>query len=194
MTTRFIDRAIRSSVARAQRMQPGRVRRVAEETLYSSPAQRPLVEDVRSARDYLVSTGLGTAAASTVAVRRTDRTVAVTREGSMAAEIDGRSLETVSADAGPLARAAAAVGAAVWAHPPALMALAAADRRVDESVSRDLAECCGRIVFGAEVTEPGVGVVAGEGVVAAGSTAIDAVARLEAAERLATITLHLPDR
>jgi hypothetical protein len=78
MTTRFIDRAIRSSVARAQRMQPGRVRRVAEETLYSSPAQRPLVEDVRSARDYLVSTGLGTAAASTVAVRRTDRTVAVT--------------------------------------------------------------------------------------------------------------------
>ena len=90
MTTRFIDRAIRSSVARAQRMQPGRVRRVAEETLYSSPAQRPLVEDVRSARDYLVSTGLGTAAASTVAVRRTDRTVAVTREGSMAAEIDGR--------------------------------------------------------------------------------------------------------
>ena len=112
----------------------------------------------------------------------------------MAAEIDGRSLETVSADAGPLARAAAAVGAAVWAHPPALMALAAAGRRVDESVSRDLAECCGRIVFGAEVTEPGVGVVAGEGVVAAGSTAIDAVARLEAAERLATITLHLPDR
>src|SRR5690606_33679607 len=84
--------------------------------------------------------------------------------GSMAAEIDGRSLETVPADAGPLARAAAAVGAAVWAHPPALMALAAADRRVDESVSRDLAECCGRIVFGAEVTEPGVGVVAGEGV------------------------------
>ena len=195
MTTRFIDRAIRSSVDRAQKMQPRRVRRVAEETLYSAPAQRSLVEDLRSAGEYLISAGLGTRAGSVVAVRRSDRSVAVTRTDTDLTAVDGRSIETapVAPDGDPVARTAALVGAAVWAHPPALLALAARGGSVDASTSRGLAGRCGPIVSGDDLREPGVGVVAGEGVLAAGSSAVDAVARLEAAERLAPITLRIPD-
>lgn len=194
MTTRYIDRAIRSSVDLAQRMQPGRWRRVADATLYASPGQRSLVEDVRRAGQYLVSSGLGIRFGSVMAVRRNDRTVAVTTEGADIADVDGQCLATVAVDDSPVARAAGRVGAGVWAHPAALLALAAAGATADETTSGDLARLCGRIVSGTDLSEPGVGVVAGEGVLAVGSSAVEAVARLEAAERLATITLHSLDR
>lgn len=197
MTTRFFDRAIRSSVDRAQKIQPRRMRRVADETLYSAPSQRGTVEDIRRATGFLLASGLGTRAGSVVAVRRNDRSVAMTRPDSDLEAVDGRSLETVTVEsygAHPVVRAAIDFGAAVWAHPVSLLALAAAGRSADRSLSKDLADRCGVLISGTSLEHPGVAVVTGEGVLAVGETAVDAVSRLEAAERLAAITLRTPDR
>ena len=63
-------------------------------------------------------------------------------------------------------------------HPVSLLACAAGKIDVDLSASEELAERAETVT-----------VIPGQGVVAAGDDALDAVTRLEAAERLAEITL-----
>lgn len=201
MTPGFLDRMLRSSVDRALKVPPLRPRRAAEEALYAAPAQRALVADIQQAAHRLSVTGLGLSGAAVVAARRSNGTVAVTRFDADLAAIDNRSLLTVPNAATEsrhvrVADAARRFGGAVWAHPAALLTLAASHREPDPAVSSSLAAVAGRISVGGEMTEGGVTVLAGDAVLAAGSTASEAVTRLEAAERIAAITvsgLRLPD-
>ena len=125
----------------------------------------------------------------------------VTEWGADLGDIDGRSLVTwIPGDPETAAGATVderngrlysaltshdSIAAVVLAYPPHLLAAAQSD---EASVGGHgpLGERAGRIGSG-PVAGPGVWVVAG-GVIAAGSSPLDASARLEAAERIAQIT------
>lgn len=190
-TVGIIDRLMRSSVDRAIAMQPRRTRRLADEYLYAAPVARPAVEAIRSAGRRLVASGLASTALGGVAVRKSDRSVTRVIPGSDLTAVDARHLETAAASPGdPLAWAAASVGAAVLAHPVSLLAVSttvgldALDR-----AAGGLWSISGEIGTSGTPTAEGVWVVPGVGVIAADRDPDGAVTRLEAAERLASITL-----
>jgi ribulose-5-phosphate 4-epimerase/fuculose-1-phosphate aldolase len=185
----LVDQAMRSSVERAMRLQPRGTRRMADELLYTAPAERETVAAVRAAGARMVEAGLALPTAAAVAARHGPSSMTISRRGVDVARLDGRHLVRLPLDgqadddvpetADLLGRLiAGGAGAAVWAHPVSLLACAAAGIEPDGSVSSDLA--------GSAET---VTVVPGRGVVAAGHDPQDAVSRLEAAERLAEITL-----
>jgi ribulose-5-phosphate 4-epimerase/fuculose-1-phosphate aldolase len=162
---------------------------MADELLYTAPSERETVAAVRAAGARMVETGMALPTAGTVAARHGPSSMTISRRGVDVARLDGRHLVRMATDgetdddvpesAGLLARLiAGGAGAAVWAHPVSLLACAAAGVEPDSAVSSDLA--------GPAET---VTVLPGRGVVAAGTDPQDAVARLEAAERLAEITL-----
>jgi ribulose-5-phosphate 4-epimerase/fuculose-1-phosphate aldolase len=185
----FVDQAMRSSVERAMRLQPRGTRRMADELLYTAPSERETVAAVRAAGHRMVEAGLTLPTAGVVAVRQGPSSMTISRRGVDVARLDGRHLVRMSTDgevdddvpetAGLLGRLiAGGAGAAVWAHPVSLLACAAAGVEPDGSVSSDLAAPAETVT-----------VLPGRGVVAAGNDPQDTVARLEAAERLAEITL-----
>jgi ribulose-5-phosphate 4-epimerase/fuculose-1-phosphate aldolase len=188
----LVDQAMRSSVERAMRLQPRGTRRLADELLYTAPAERETVAALRVAGARLVEAGLTLPTAGAVAARHGPSAMTISRRGVDVARLDGRHLVRLPLEGGAddadddvpetadlLGRLiAGGAGAAVWAHPVSLLACAAAGIEPDGSVSSDLAESAETVT-----------VVTGRGVVAAGHDPQDAVARLEAAERLAEITL-----
>ncbi|MGH9242800.1 MAG: class II aldolase/adducin family protein [Acidimicrobiales bacterium] len=186
----LIDQAMRSSVDRALKLQPRKARRVADELLYSAPAERDAVAALHAAGCRLVEARLAVSATGAVAARHGSASMTVSRRGADLTQLDARHLVRVAldGDAEP-DDAPAAVGllreiirvgaaAAVWAHPVALLACAAAGVEPDRSVSDELSAMAETVT-----------VIPGRGAVAAGADPLDAVARLEVAERLAEITL-----
>jgi ribulose-5-phosphate 4-epimerase/fuculose-1-phosphate aldolase len=187
-----VDQAMRSSVDRAMKLQPRGTRRVADELLYTGPSERDTVAALRAAGARLVEAGLSVSTAGAVAARQGPATMTISRRGADLARLDGRHLvrlrldghdadDDVAAPAGAIALARLIDGgaaAAAWAHPVFLLACAAAGVEPDPSVSSELA------VLAQTVT-----VLPGEGVASPGDDPLDAVARLEAAERLAQITI-----
>jgi ribulose-5-phosphate 4-epimerase/fuculose-1-phosphate aldolase len=186
----IIDQAMRASVERAMALQPRKAERVADELLYSVPAERDAVAAIRAAGTAMVEARLALPTAGAVAVQSGSSWMTVTQQGTDLTRIDGRHLirlglgddelpDDAPAAAGLLRELIrAGTAAAVWAHPVWLLAGAAAGIEPDRSVSSDLA------ALAATVT-----VIPGRGVVAAGHDPQDAVARLDAAERLAEITI-----
>jgi hypothetical protein len=193
----ILDRFMRSSVDRAVAMQPRRTKKIADEYLYAAPAARPGIEAIRSAARRLVDAGLSSPGLGGVAVRRSERTVTRVAPGTDLGAVDARHLETVGVESDdPLVSAASAVGAAVLAHPVSLLALAVS-KNLDAIDSRSL-EALGALAGGVAVAErptsEGVWVVPGVGVIAIAVDLMTAVTRLEAAERLAAITLAIRER
>jgi ribulose-5-phosphate 4-epimerase/fuculose-1-phosphate aldolase len=191
MTRRnLIDQAMRSSVDRAMQLQPRKARRVADELLYSVPAERETVAALRAAGARMVEAGLAVSAAGVVSAQHGSSWMTVTRQGTDLTRIDGRHLLRIALDGEELpedAPGATAIlrdvirvgpAAAVWGHPISLLACAAVGFEPDPSASDDLAALAQTVT-----------VIPGRGAVAAGEDPLDAVARLEAAERLAEITL-----
>lgn len=188
----LVDRMIRSSVDRALRLQPRRARRIADETRYSSPSARGLIDDLAAAARRLLASGLAVPTATRLAVRRDDGRIAVSIAGADLARLDGGRVETLDPARHPtdLAAVAARVGGAVAVHPPALLALATLGRTPDPHASAELAALAG--VLSRDLpTQPGVGILPAGVAIGADRTAKGAVARLEAAERLAEISLRL---
>lgn len=187
----ILDRMIRSSVDRALRMQPKRSQKVADEYLYTSPAARPDVEEIRNASARLVSSGLTTSSLGRVVVRRSDKSVTQVVPGKDLTAVDARHLETVDVNDGDIVvLAAASTGAAVLAHPVSLLALSLTGRTPERSVGA-LSELAGPIEIAGVLPSYGEGVwiVPSLGVVSVASDVGAAVTRLEAAERLAAITV-----
>lgn len=195
----LLDRMMRGSVDRALRMQPGRTREVADEYLYAAPSVRPEVEAIRRAGRHLVMAGLAVTGLGAVAVRRSDVAAVVTRSEADLAAIDHRDLSTIMLDDPVRDDPAAGRGvlldligggaaAAVWGQPVGLLVLAAGGEGPDPAVAPGLAGVAGPILLTGTVTA-GVRVVPGAGAAGAGGDPLDAVTRLEAAERLAAITL-----
>ena len=178
----LIDQAIRSSVDRAMKLQTRKAKQVADELLYSVPAERDAVAALRTAGVRLVEGHLAVSTVGVIAARHGSSWMTVTRLGTDLTRIDGRHLIRVEVDADDLpedAPGASAIlrdvirvgaGAAVWAHPVSLLACAAGKIDVDLSASEELAERAETVT-----------VIPGQGVVAAGDDALDAVTRLEAA-------------
>jgi hypothetical protein len=187
----LFDRWMRTSVQRALRMQPKRVSKVADEYLYAAPRAREEIEAIRNACRRLVETGLTSSSLGRVAMKRTEHAVTQVEPGSDLAAVDARHLQTADRSKSDLVvDAAAEAGAAVLAHPPSLLALTATGRIPDTQLVA-LAEQAGPIEI---VDEPplgrsGVWVVPSQGAIAVDSEVAGAVTRLEAAERLAAITL-----
>jgi ribulose-5-phosphate 4-epimerase/fuculose-1-phosphate aldolase len=187
----ILDRFIRSSSDRALKMQPKRVSKVADEYLYAAPGVRDEVEAVRNACRRLIEAGLTSASLGRIAMKRTDHAVSQIVPGTDLTAVDARHFETADRSLDdPVVEAAAASGAAVLAHPVSLLALAAAGRTPDTSITF-LAEQAGRIaiVEALPSDEAGVWILPTLGAVAIAENVEDAVTRLEAAERLAAITV-----
>lgn len=189
--TGVLDRLMRASVSIAGRIQPRKAFRQADDAVYSSPVSREAVEAIRSAGRRLVSAGLGVNGVAVIAWKRSENRIGVTNAGADLSAIGPSDLTSVPrGDDGagaPVAVKAvrAGAGAAVWSHPVALLALAG-DHQVPDAVIEGLAQRAGSIGLAGSGSFD-VTVYPGEGVLAVGSDPIDAVARLEAAERLAAI-------
>ncbi|NIA24249.1 MAG: hypothetical protein GWP04_01625 [Gammaproteobacteria bacterium] len=192
----LLRRIMRRSVDRAVQMQPRRVDRIRNDLLYAAPSERDLVAEIRRAAERLLAAGLAPATLGAVAVRRSDKSATRTAVGADLGCIDNRALDTVPIDdSDPLVAALAFHEAAAWGLPPMLLALAE-QHRVPEPVVASMSEAAGSIRLGV-ATEPlpeGVTVIRGMGVLAVGDDVGTAVTRLEAAEFLATITVHMSDR
>lgn len=189
----MIDRLMRSSVDRALKMQPRRTQRVADELLYAAPSAREDVGAVREAGERLVRAGFCPAGLGAIAVRRTPKRAAITAIGADLSALDNRHLESVDLDdrvSPALAALRSGAEAAVYAFPPTLLALVSEGVELFVGVS-DLADVAGpvAIVDSVDAIRSGVTVVAGRGVVSGHEDPLAAVARLEAAEALAIITL-----
>ncbi len=187
----LLDRWMRSAVQRALHMQPKRVRKVADEYLYAAPAAREEIETIRDACRRLVESGLTSSSLGRVAIRRSAHAVTQIIPGTDLKAVDARHLQTADRSTGdPVVESAAASGAAVLAHPSSLMALAARGLTPARTLTA-LAEQAGPIDIVDEPRpgEEGVWVVPALGAIAVGDTVAGAVTRLEAAERLAEITL-----
>jgi ribulose-5-phosphate 4-epimerase/fuculose-1-phosphate aldolase len=174
------------------KLQTRKARRVADELLYSVPAERDAVAVLRTAGARLVEAHLAISTVGVVAARHGSSWMTVTRIGTDLTRIDGRHLIRVgleddrlpddAPDASGVLREIIRVGAdaAVWAHPVSLLACAAGGIELDRSASNELAAPAETVT-----------VIPGRGVVSAGDDPLDAVSRLEAAERLAEITLAI---
>lgn len=183
----LLNRLTKRSVDVALRMQPRRTARVRDEILYAAPAERDNVQQIRDAGKRLVAAGLCPPLLGVVAARRSDSTITRTMDGADLAAIDNRVLETVtSGDEHPVIAAVAEAEAAVWAFPPHLMAAKQPETLTDLDYPT-LTEAVGVFSSDPAGMQPGVCVLPGRGVVAAGVDAVDAVSRLEAAELLAKI-------
>lgn len=189
--TGVLDRLMRASVSIAGRMQPRKAFRQADDAVYSSPVSREAVEAIRSAGRRLMAAGLGVNGLAVIAWKRSENRIGVTNTGADLSALGPSDLSSVprNEDSAGSSVAVSAVrsgaGAAVWSHPVELLSLAA-DLRVPDALVDPLAQRAGSI----GLTGSGsfdVTVFPGEGVLAVGSDPIDAVARLEAAERLAAI-------
>lgn len=189
--TGVLDRLMRASVSIAGRMQPRKAFRQADDAVYSSPVSREAVEAIRSAGRRLVTAGLGVNGVAVIAWKRSENRIGVTNTGADLSALGPSDLTSVprgddSPDPSAAVKAVrAGAGAAVWSHPVALLALAA-DRRVPDALVDALAQRAGSIGLAGSGSFD-VTVYPGEGVLAVGSDPIDAVGRLEAAERLAAI-------
>ncbi|NOY55292.1 MAG: hypothetical protein GXP34_04820 [Actinobacteria bacterium] len=187
---------MRRSVDRAVQMQPRRVDRIRNDLLYAAPSERDLVAEIRRAGERLLAAGLAPPTLGALAVRRSAKSATRTAVGTDLGCIDNRALDTVPInDSEPLVTALASHEAAAWGVPPMLLTLAESGR-VPDAVVDSMSEAAGSIRLGV-ATGPfpeGVTVIRGIGVVAAGRDLDDAVTRLEAAEILATITVHMTDR
>lgn len=183
----LLNRLTKRSVDTALRMQPRRTARVRDEILYAAPAERDNVQHIHDAGKRLVEAGLCPPMLGVVAARRNDKTITRTMSGADLSAIDNRMLETVTADdLHPAVVAVAKAEAAVWAYPPYLMAEPEPEQLADLDYP-ELMEAIGGIVSDPTSLHEGVCVIAGRGVVAAGSDPMNAVTRLEAAELLAKI-------
>lgn len=187
--TGVLDRLMRASVSIAGRIQPRKALRQADDAVYSSPVSREAVEAIRSAGRRLVAAGLGVNGLAVIAWRRSENRIGVTNAGADLSSIGPSDLTSVLRSDDSSSPAVSAVraggGAAVWSHPVALLALAG-DHRVPDGAIEELAQRAGSIGLAGSGSFD-VTVYPGKGVLAVGSDAIDAVARLEAAERLAAI-------
>lgn len=189
--TGVLDRLMRASVSIAGRMQPRKALRQADDAVYSSPVSREAVEAVRSAGRRLVSAGLGVNGLAVIAWKRSENRIGVTNSGADLASLGPADLTSVfrhddGVDGSPVVKAVrAGAGAAVWSHPVALLAFAV-ENRVPDAVVGALVQRAGSIGLAGSGSFD-VTVFPGEGVLAVGSDPIDAVSRLEAAERLAAI-------
>lgn len=189
--TGVLDRLMRASVSIAGRIQPRKALRQADDAVYSSPVSREAVEAVRSAGRRLVSAGLGVNGLAVIAWKRSENRIGVTNSGADLASLGPADLTSVSrhddgVDGSPVVKAVrAGAGAAVWSHPVELLALAV-EHRVPDAVVDALVRRAGSIGLAGSGSFD-VTVFPGEGVLAVGSDPIDAVSRLEAAERLAAI-------
>lgn len=189
----MIDRLMRSSVDRALRMQPKRTQKVADELLYAAPSAREDVGAVRAAGIRLVEQGLCPAGLGSIALRRSPKRAVLTAIGADLSALDNRHLESVDIDdrvSPALAALRAGAEAAVYAFPPTLLALVAQGVELETGVS-DLADIVGevRVVDALDDIRSGLGVLSGRGVVSGHDDPLAAVARLEAAEALARITV-----
>lgn len=187
-----LDRLMRRSVDRALHMQPKRVRDAADEVRFSAPSAREEVAAVRTAAARLVGAGLALPTAGRIAVRRTDRVAAVTVPGADLASSSGTAmttvhLETEELDSLLLSPIRAGAGAAVLGQPVKLLALAAFGARLADVPA--LASIAGPISWGSLPEGAGVGVDTAWGAIAVADDPVEAVARLEAAERLAAVTI-----
>ena len=90
----ILDRLMRSSVDRALKMQPRRVQRVADETRYTSPMERPLVDAMRDAGRRITRFGFDVGDLAAIAVRRDLGSMTVTDWGADLGDLDGRALVT----------------------------------------------------------------------------------------------------
>jgi ribulose-5-phosphate 4-epimerase/fuculose-1-phosphate aldolase len=172
-------------------MQPKRVSKVADEYLYAAPRAREEIEAIRDACRRLVETGLTSSSLGRVALKRTEHAVTEVVPGADLTTVDARHLQTADRSVGDLVvEAAAEAGAAVLAHPSSLLALTAMGR-VPNTQLGALAEQAGpiEIVDAPPPGRHGVWLVPSQGAIAVDSEAAGAVTRLEAAERLAAITL-----
>jgi hypothetical protein len=187
-----LDRLMRRSVDRALHMQPKRVRDAADEVRFSAPTAREEVASVRAAAARLVEAGLALPTAGRIALRRTDRVAAVTVPGADLSASSGVAMTTVHLDTEEpdtllLSPIRAGARAAVLGQPVKLLALAVSgERPADLPV---LVSIAGPISFGSVPDGFGVGVDAAWGAIAVGADPVEAVARLEAAERLAAVTI-----
>ena len=181
----LFTRLTKVSADAALRMQPKRTARVRDDILYASPAERDTVKEIRDAGERLVAGGLTPATLGAVAVTRTDATKTRTIPGADLRRIDNRMLELVNEDdSHPVVAALRSAGAAVWAHPPHLLALRDASGLADHG---ELSASVGAIAFDPPTPGSGVSVFAGRGVIATGADPSDAVTLLETAELLAKI-------
>ncbi len=201
----LLGRLMRQSVSRATKMQPKWVDRAVNEHLYAAPSARDEVAAIAEAAARLDRLGFAPAGLAAIAVRRSAGRATVTAAGCDLGSVDNRHLESVAVEAGAEANRAVLAGllaghnAAVWAYPPKLLCHGTAGRLTD-AVNVDLAAVAGAIGFGddpAELTGRGetVWVVRRRGVLAVGSSASEAVRRVEAAEALALLaSLQAGDR
>ncbi|MFP5333251.1 MAG: hypothetical protein ACLGHX_12950 [Acidimicrobiia bacterium] len=188
--TGVVDRLMRASVSIAGRMQPRKALRQADDAVYSSPLSREAVETIRSAGRRLIAAGLGVNGLAVIAWRRSAQRIGVTGEGADLSALGpgdlSSMLRTDSEPGSPAVEAVrAGAGAAVWAHPVMLLALGASGRTPDLGVG-PLVSRMGTVGL-AGTGSFDVTVFPGEGVLAVGDDPVDAVSRLEAAERLAAI-------
>jgi hypothetical protein len=187
------DRLMRASVDRAQRMQPKRTQRVADELLYASPAARDDVAAIRNAAARLVAVGIMLPTVGAVALRRNDDRATVTIAGTDLTRVDNRSVESIPlADRRTPAMAGIRAGgeAAIHGFPTHVIALCDAGEVWDESVS-DLVDVAGalRVVSEVDDIRTGLTVLRGRGVVSTHDDPVAAAARMEAAEILARMTI-----
>lgn len=190
--TRALDRLVRASVAIGMRVQPRKAFRQADQTLYASAVSREMVEAMRSAGQRLMATGVAVNGMTVIGWRRSESRIGLTIPGADLLQLGPSQLTSVASSTvvgttghdRVVSVVASGAAAAVWAHPPVLLALAASSR-IPMGGPSELRERVGRIGFdggGLDIT-----VVADEGVLAIGDDPVGAVARLEAAERLAVI-------
>lgn len=192
MTGAF-DRLMRASVAIGMRVQPRKAFRQADQTMYASPLSREMLEGLQSAGRRLMATGVAVNGMTVIGWRRSENRIGLTISGADLlhlgpSQLTSVAMSTVDATTGSESRVIGAVAsgfaAAVWAHPPMLLGLAAVGRVPAGSVA-ELSERVGRIGLGEGDFD--VTVIPGAGVLVVGENAMDAVMRLEAAERLAMI-------
>jgi hypothetical protein len=193
--TGVLDRLMRASVSMALKVQPRRAFRQADHTLYSSPVSRESLQLLRSAGRRLVGGGIAVNGMTAIGWRRSENRIGVTADGADLLDLGPESLTSVSVAGldevtGPAAEVVRAVregaAAAVWAHPPRLLAMAAGGR-VPSRVVGELADRAGTIGLGDHGVRFDVTVFPGAGVLAIGTDAADAAIRLEVAERLASV-------
>jgi ribulose-5-phosphate 4-epimerase/fuculose-1-phosphate aldolase len=189
----LVDQAVRASVDQALRLQGRKTKHLADELRYSAPVERDAVNALHVAGARLVESRLAVRTVGAVAARQGERTMTVSRRGADLALLDARHLVRVTLDGGPLPEDApeattvlrelivVGASAAVWAHPVALLACAVAGVEPGGDGDSEFAQL--------DAMAETVTVIPGLGAVAAGDDPLDAVTRLEAAERLAEITL-----
>jgi hypothetical protein len=187
------DRLMRASVDRAQRMQPRRTQRAADDLLYAAPSARIEVTAISTAAARLVETGILLPSVGAVAVRRGEDRATITVSGADLREIDNRDLESVELDdrrSPAMAGLRAGGMAAIHAFPPHLLALCAAGETWEPAVS-DLVDVAGVLQVAYEVDDirTGLTVLIGRGAVSTHDDPVAAAGRLEAAEMLARMTI-----